>query len=53
MNALATFQAHINNALQDYIDKFLILYLDDILIYTESGDEHEHKQQVKMVLECL
>ena len=33
-NAPATFQAVINNALQEYIDVFIIIYLNNILVYT-------------------
>ena len=50
-NAPATFQAYINNALQGYLDDFCIVYLDDILIYTQEGDDHEAK--VKLVLDRL
>jgi hypothetical protein len=39
-NALATFQSYINNALQGYVDNFCIIYLDDILIYSQSEEEH-------------
>jgi hypothetical protein len=39
-NALVTFQSYINNALQGYVDDFCIVYLDDILIYLRSEEEH-------------
>ena len=40
-NALATFQSYINNILVEKLDVFMIVYLDDILIYTKSeGKEH-------------
>ena len=32
-NAPATFQHFINDVLSDYLDKFVISYIDDILIY--------------------
>ena len=32
-NILATFQAIINYILQEYLDIFIIIYLDNILIY--------------------
>ncbi len=40
-NAPATFQGYINKILAKKLDVFVIVYLDDILIYTESeGEEH-------------
>ncbi len=40
-NALATFQGYINKILVKKLDVFIIVYLDDILIYTESeGEEY-------------
>jgi hypothetical protein len=39
-NALATFQSYINNTLQGYVDDFCVVYLDDILIYLQSKEEH-------------
>ncbi len=35
-NAPATFQGYINKILAEKLDVFVIVYLDDILIYTES-----------------
>lgn len=50
-NAPATFQAYINKSLAGLIDKFCVVYLDDILIYSDSHEEHiDH---VKQVLERL
>ncbi len=40
-NAPATFQSYINKILVEKLDVFVIVYLDDILIYTESeGEEY-------------
>jgi hypothetical protein len=50
-NAPATFQAYINQALSGLLDRFCVVYLDDILIYTQPGEDHE--DQVKQVLERL
>ena len=40
-NAPATFQAFINNVLQKYLDIFIIIYLDNILIYSQIKEDHE------------
>ena len=46
-NAPATFQAYINRALAGLVDVFCVVYLDDILIYSNSEEEHwEHVKQV-------
>src|SRR5436190_11200395 len=47
-NALAIFQALINNVLHNYLNQFVIIYLNDILIYLETLEEH--KKQVKKIL---
>ena len=48
-NAPATFQSYINKCLAEKLDVFTIVYLDDILIYTnEKGAKHE--EAVKWVL---
>ncbi len=40
-NAPVLFQGYINKILAEKLDIFVIMYLDDILIYTESkGKEH-------------
>ena len=35
-NAPATFQGYVNKILTEKLDIFVIIYLDDILIYTED-----------------
>ena len=50
-NAPATFQSYINAALHLFLDKFAIAYIDDILIYSNSLEEH-HKH-VRMILKTL
>ncbi len=45
-NALTTFQGYINKILAEKLDVFVIMYLDDILIYIESDGE-EHVQAIR------
>jgi hypothetical protein len=51
-NAPATFQALINHALYEYLDNFVVAYLDDILIYTK-GTREDHTEKVRKVLEKI
>jgi len=39
-NVLAIFQRLINNILREYLDNFVITYLDDILIYSDNLKTH-------------
>ena len=50
-NASVTFQVYINQVLQDLVDDFCVIYLDDILIFFKS--EKEHQKHLKLVIECL
>ncbi len=50
-NAPATFQAFINSVLRPFLEKFVIIYLDDILIYSKSLEEHHN--HVRQVLQKL
>ena len=50
-NAPAVFQHLMNDVLRDYLDVFVIVYLDDILIF--SQDQQQHDKHVRLVLERL
>ena len=50
-NAPATFQSYIHKALGTLVDTICVVYLDDILIY--SNDEDKHVEHVKQVLRQL
>jgi len=50
-NALVTFQRLINDTLREYLNDFVITYLDDILIY--SDDLEMHRSHVHKVLRKL
>jgi Reverse transcriptase (RNA-dependent DNA polymerase) len=46
-NTPAIFQAYINTALAGLLDRFVVVYLDDILIYSKNIEEHhDHVRQV-------
>ena len=51
VNAPATFEAMMNTILSDFLDHVVVVYLDDILIY--SKNEEEHIALVKKVLAQL
>src|SRR5438046_1794468 len=48
MNISATFQELINYVLYNYLNEFVITYLNDILIYSEN--EKDHEKHVKKIL---
>jgi Reverse transcriptase (RNA-dependent DNA polymerase) len=50
-NTSITYQALINNILREYLDNFIVIYLNNILIY--SKNEKEHTGHVIKVLETL
>jgi len=47
-NVLVTFQRLINDMLREYLDDFVIIYLDDILIYSDNLEMH-HKHVHKVL----
>ena len=40
-NAPATFMTLMHDIFHEFLDKFAIIYIDDILIYSKSMEEHE------------
>jgi hypothetical protein len=36
-----------NGIFKNYLDKFVIVFLDDILVYSKSEEEHEHHLRLK------
>ncbi|UPX11405.1 uncharacterized protein EKO05_0002011 [Ascochyta rabiei] len=50
-NAPATFQSYIHRALEGLLDRICVVYLDDILIYSQN--EEDHDKHVEEVLDRL
>ena len=50
-NELNTFQHYINNMLHEFLDVFVMTYIDDILIY--SNFLFEHWRHIQLILEWL
>jgi len=50
-NAPATFQAYINKVLHGYLDEICSAYLDDVIIYSDT--EEEHDRHLCMVIQKL
>ncbi|GJR68522.1 putative nucleotidyltransferase, ribonuclease H [Tanacetum coccineum] len=50
-NAPAVFMDLMNRIFHEYLDKFVIVFIDDILVYSKSEEEHE--QHLRIVLEIL
>jgi hypothetical protein len=48
-NAPTFFTNLMNSVFMDYLDKFVVVFIDDILIYSQS--EEEHVDHLKMVLQ--
>ncbi len=51
INDSASFQQYMNDVLWDFLNDFCQVYLDDILIYSKT--QQEHKQHVKIILAHL
>ncbi|KAM6556293.1 hypothetical protein CsatB_003312 [Cannabis sativa] len=50
-NAPAAFMDLINRVFKDFLDNCVIVFIDDILVYSQSEEEHEH--HLRMVLQRL
>ena len=50
-NAPASFMDLMNRVFQPYLDRFVIIFIDDILVY--SGSSEEHSEHLRIVLQTL
>ncbi|GKF99346.1 putative reverse transcriptase domain-containing protein, partial [Tanacetum coccineum] len=51
-NTPAVFMDLMNKVCKPYLDKFVIVFIDDILIYSKNREEHE-EHLLKQILELL
>ena len=47
-NAPAYFMSMMNKVFMEFLDKFVVVFIDDILVY--SKNEEEHKEHLRLVL---
>ena len=50
-NASTAFMDLMNQVFQPYLDRFVIVFIDDILVY--SGSLKEHSEHLRIVLQTL
>jgi hypothetical protein len=50
-NPPAMFIDLMNRVFQPYLDRFVVIFIDDILVYSSS--EQEHKQHLGLILQTL
>ena len=50
-NALAAFQDLMNRVFKEFLDKFIIMFIDDISIYSQSREEH--REYLRIILQML
>ena len=50
-NDLVVFMDYMNRTFRPYLDKFVVVFIDDIPVYSKS--EKEHEEHLRIVLEVL
>ena len=50
-NATSAFMCLMNSILSNYLDKFVVIFIDDILIYSKNKQEHE--EHLRIILQVL
>jgi hypothetical protein len=51
MNTLGVFMSLMNRVFCEYLDKFVQVFIDDILIYSRTMEDHD--ENLRLVLQCL
>ena len=49
-NALATFMDLMNRVFQEYLDKFIVVFIDDVLTYSKNVEEYEENFKITLQL---
>jgi hypothetical protein len=50
-NSPGVFMSLMNGVFHEYLDKFVQVFIDDILIYSRTTKEHD--EHLRLVLQCL
>jgi hypothetical protein len=50
-NTSTTFMCLMNNIFSQYLDKFVVVFIDDILVYSKTKEEHD--EHLRIVLQML
>ncbi|KAL5537990.1 hypothetical protein UlMin_046171 [Ulmus minor] len=50
-NAPAAFMDLMNRVFKEFLDRFVIVFIDDILVYSKSAEEH--KEHLRLILQTL
>ena len=50
-NALSTFMDLMNRVFRPYVDRFVVVFIDDIIVYSKDRDDHD--THIRVVLETL
>ena len=50
-NAPTAFMDSMNRVFRPYLDQFVVVFIDDILVYSKDAQEHEH--HLRIVLQIL
>ena len=47
-NALAVFMDYMNQIFRSYLDKYMVVFIDDMLVYSKT--EEEHAKHLRLIL---